>query len=115
MLFRSIGIYGVMSLGVTGRVNEFGVRLAPGAKPGDVVGPGLRGGLLLRLGGVGPGVAGGGWLTPFLRVLLFQVPALDPTTFAAVALLLAGVAVFACYLPARRATRTDPMSALRRE
>jgi putative ABC transport system permease protein len=115
LLLAAIGIYGVMSLGVTGRANEFGVRLALGAKPGDVLRLVLREGLLLALGGLGLGLAGAAWLTRFLRVLLFQVPALDPTTFAAVALLLAGVAAFACYLPARRATRTDPMSALRRE
>ncbi len=115
LLLAAIGIYGVMSLNVTSRVREFGIRLALGAAPGAVRWLVIRRGMALAAGGVVLGVAGALWLTRFLRELLFQVSPMDPITFAAVAAVLATAALLACYLPARRATRTDPVVALRQE
>jgi putative ABC transport system permease protein len=115
LMLAAVGIYGVMALGVSHRVNEFGIRLALGAAPRDVLALVLGQGMRLVLLGVAIGLAGAAWLTRFLGSLLFQVEPLDPTTFGAVALVLAAVAFGACYLPARRATRTDPLDALRCE
>jgi putative ABC transport system permease protein len=115
LLLAVIGIYGVMSLDVNGRLSEFGVRLALGAAPRDVLRLVMRQGLLLALLGLGIGLAGAVWLTRFLGALLFEVSPMDPVTFLAVGGVLTAAAVFACYLPARRATRTDPIAVLRRE
>jgi putative ABC transport system permease protein len=115
LLLAAIGIYGVMSLGVAERQNEFGVRLALGAAPRDVFGLVLRQGFSRAGIGIALGLAGAIGLTRYLRSLLFEVSPFDLPTFAGVAALLALVAGLTCYLPARRATRTDPMSALRRE
>jgi putative ABC transport system permease protein len=115
LLLAAIGIYGVMSLSVTGRLNEFGIRLALGAAPGDVLRLVLRQGLLLALAGLAVGLAGAAWLTRFLGTLLFGVHPVDPVTFLGVAAVLGTVAAAACYLPARRATRADPIAALRRD
>jgi ABC-type antimicrobial peptide transport system permease subunit len=104
-----------MSLSVTGRLNEFGIRLALGAAPGDVLRLVLRQGLLLALAGLAVGLAGAAWLTRFLGTLLFGVRPVDPVTFLGVAAVLGAVAAAACYLPARRATRADPIAALRRD
>jgi predicted permease len=115
LLLAAIGIYGVMSLGVAERQNEFGVRLALGAAPRDVFGLVLRQGFSRAGIGIALGLAGAIVLTRYLRSLLFEVSPVDLPTLAGVAALLALVAGLACYLPARRATRTDPISALRRE
>jgi ABC-type antimicrobial peptide transport system permease subunit len=113
MLLAAIGIYGVMSLQVTARLGEFGVRLALGAAPRDVLRLVLRQGLLLAALGLGLGLVGAFGLTRFLETLLFQVEPVDLPTFGLVAGTLAAVALLACYLPARRATRADPIAVLK--
>ena len=115
LLLAVIGIYGVMSLNVNGRQGEFGVRLALGAAPRDVLRLVMRQGLFLAFLGLAIGVACALWLTRLLGSLLFEVSPMDPVTFLSVGAILALAATLACYLPARRATRADPISALRRE
>jgi predicted permease len=115
MLLAAIGIYGVMSLGVSNRVREFGIRLALGAKPDAVRGLVLRQAVVLAAVGIAAGLAGAIATTRYIRGLLFGVEPLDWTTFAAVSALLAVAALTASYLPARRATRADPMVALKAE
>lgn len=115
LLLAGVGIYGVMSLGVTGRTQEFGIRLALGAQRGDVFRLVLRQGMLVAAVGAGVGVIGAFAVSRFLQTLLFEVSPADPATFAAVVVILGSTALAACYLPARRATRVDPMVALRNE
>jgi putative ABC transport system permease protein len=115
LLLAVIGIYGVMSLNVNGRLSEFGVRLALGAAPRDVLRLVMRQGLVLALLGLAIGLGGALWLTRFLGTMLFQVSPMDPMTFATVAGILTAVAVVACYIPAKRATRADPIAVLRQE
>jgi putative ABC transport system permease protein len=110
-----IGIYGVISYTVSQRQREIGIRLALGAQRGDVLQMVLRQGATMAIVGVAIGVGAAWGLTPLMRSLLFGVTAQDPQTFAAVAVLLMSVALLACYIPARRATRVDPLVALRYE
>ena len=113
VLLAAIGVYGVLAYLVSQRTQEIGVRLAIGATPGDVARLFVREGAGLTLIGVACGLAGAVAVTRALSTLLFGVTTTDPLTFAAVAALLALVALLASYLPARRAARVDPMSALR--
>jgi putative ABC transport system permease protein len=115
LTLASIGLYGVVAHGVTERMHEIGVRIALGAEQWHVVGMIVRQGLSMALVGTAIGVAGAIALSRWIQSLLFGVTATDPATLAAVVTVLLAVAVVACSVPAWRATRVDPTSALRAE
>ena len=98
---------------VSQRAREIGVRLALGASRKDILGLVIGHGIVMTVSGALIGVLGAFWLTRLMRTMLFSVSATDPLTFVAVPMLLMGVALAACYVPARRAMRVDPVTALR--
>ena len=115
LVLSAVGIYGVASYLTGQRTHEIGVRVALGASRRDVLRLVLGQGLKITLIGVGIGIAAALGLTRLITTMIYGVGALDPLTFAAVAVLLSCIALAACYLPARRAMRVDPAVALRQE
>jgi putative ABC transport system permease protein len=115
LLLAAVRIYGVMSYNVSQRTHEIGIRMALGAQHSVILGLVVKNGMLLGLIGLAAGLASATALSRFLKGLLFGVGATDPVTLLAVAILLAVVVFLACYIPARRAMRVDPMVALRQD
>lgn len=114
-LFAVVGIYSVMAYAVTQRIGEIGVRLALGASTGNILGLVFRAGAIQVAIGLALGIAGSFAATRLLQEVLYEVKPFDPSVFAAVAAVFAAVSLLACLVPARRATKVDPMVALRAE
>jgi len=115
LLLAAVGIYGVMAYSVGRRTREFGIRMSLGAQRTDVIGLVARGGLWLTAAGIVFGLLGALGLTRLLDSFLYGVKATDPATFGVAAVVLGSVALIAGYIPARRATRVDPVIALKDE
>jgi ABC-type antimicrobial peptide transport system permease subunit len=115
LLLAVIGIYGVMAYSVQQRTQEIGIRMALGAQPGEVLRMVLRHGLMVCFVGIAAGISGAFAVIRLMKSLIFGVSPTDPVTFVSVTVLLAAVAFAACWIPARRASRVDPMVALRHE
>ncbi len=115
LILSAVGIYGVISYSISSRVQEIGVRIALGAQPRNILALILRQGMALVLGGIALGILASIWLTRLLTSYLFGVRPMDPFTLITISVILTGVAVLACYLPARRAMNVDPVVALRHE
>ena len=115
LVLACVGIYGVMAYAISQRTGEIGLRMALGARRGDILRVVLNDAALIVVVGVGAGLLGSLLLTRFLETLLFDIKPTDPLTFGALTILLGGVALLASFIPARRASRIDPLLALRHE